>query len=258
MRGVVLSTILIALLISVGVVMALPTGPGTFSAGTPERRGTPDAEQDNAYAGNTTRLTIDGETITRAWQGYYGNVTGSITLDNAANQTLYNWTLNNPEGEVYAANKTVTWTNIQCFNFTANGTFNDDSAQAGATSIWGMNLSQLEAAFNIAWDDEDGVNETFDAATTHDAFYTDNDEFTSGECLAVNLFNESEESNSAQFQEALLYDPDGQTPVFASILETGSVTGFNDEDLDFEMIVLEDGHNSDVSATTYYFYVELE
>ena len=46
--------------------------------------------------------------------------------------------------------------------------------------------------------------------------------------------------------------------IFASIIEEASVLGFDDRDHDFEMLVLEDGHGTDLATTTYYFYVELE
>jgi len=251
---IVLTTI--AFLVLASTTKALPNG-ATITTGTPETYQTVNPETDDAWAGNVTRLDMFGVSVTQSWQGYFGNVTGAITLSDANNYTLYNWSLANPEGEVYAANDTVTWTNIQCFNFTATGSYADDSAQRGETSLYGMNLSTLESLFGISSTDEDGVNETFSDGNAHDLFYTNSLEFSAGECVAVNLFNASGTTNSEQFQEVLLYDPDDQLPVFASILEETSVLGFNQEDNDFEMIVLENGHGTDTSTTTYYFYVEL-
>jgi len=252
----VLLTVFLVTLMFVRNVSALPTG-ATLSEGESERLPTVNPDSDGAFAGNITRADFVAISITHSWQGYFGNVTGTLTLSDANNYTLYNWSLANPEGEVYAANDTITWTNIQCFNFTATGTYADDTAQRGTTSLYGMNLSILESLFGIKWDDEDGVNETFSDSTNHDLFYTNSLEFSAGECVAVNLFNASGTTNSEQFQEVLLYDPDDQLPVFASILEETSVLGFNQEDNDFEMIVLENGHGTDLAVTTYYFYLEL-
>ena len=45
--------------------------------------------------------------------------------------------------------------------------------------------------------------------------------------------------------------------VFTSILHD-SVTGFDGTLVDFEMLVLEDGHGADTSTTTYFFFLEIE
>ena len=59
-----------------------------------------------AKAGNVSALVIAHTRVTEAWQGYYGNITGTITLDDADNFTLYNWNLPDPRGEIYASNGT--------------------------------------------------------------------------------------------------------------------------------------------------------
>jgi hypothetical protein len=172
---------------------------------------------------------------------------------------LYNWSVASPEGEVYASTEgSVTWTHIQCFNFTATGTHASDSAQAGGTSRYGTNLSQLEAAYGIIWDDKDGVNETFFKNNGHDLFYTNNLQFDEGECLSTKVFDSTGLGVDNHFEEVLLYDPDNQVVVFTSILDEESPAGFDDDYHDFEMLVLENGHGTDLSPTTYYFYVELE
>ncbi|RMD67436.1 hypothetical protein D6817_01665 [Candidatus Pacearchaeota archaeon] len=213
-----------------------------------------------AQAGNVTELNIFGYSVTQAWQGYFGNVTGTIELADATGNVLYNWSLANPAGEVYAStNSSISWTNIQCFNFTADGTYTG-SETPGATNLHGTNLSQLESQFNIAPDDVDGVDETFTllGAGTHDLFYTANLEFAEGECPNTRVYSASGTGVPNQFEEALMYEPTTASVVFAALLEPGSVQGFDSNDYDFEMLVLEDGHATDTSTTSYYFYVELE
>ena len=56
-----------------------------------------------AIAGNVTEINIDGFTTTQTWQGYYGNISGSIQLANADNKVMYNWSLASPQGEIYAS-----------------------------------------------------------------------------------------------------------------------------------------------------------
>ena len=74
------------------------------------------ATSNNALAGNVTELTISGFSTTQTWQGYFGNVSGTIQLADAADNVMYNWTLANPSGEVYAstAQDTIAWANIAC------------------------------------------------------------------------------------------------------------------------------------------------
>ena len=124
-----------------------------------------------------------------------------------------------------------------CFNFTSDG-------------------ASLEAAYNIESDDVDGVNETFSYGNNHDAFYTNNIEFTEGQCMSTQIYDDTGQGVNDHFEEILLTD--GTNTIFASLLEETSVSGFDQQDHDFEMLVLEDGHGSDTSTTTYYFYLELQ
>jgi hypothetical protein len=215
------------------------------------------ADSSNASAGNLTYMDIYGFSTTQSWQGYYGNVTGSIQLADANDKSLYNWSLASPSGEVYAAtNATFTWSNIQCFNFTANGLGGDESGLGGTTNLNGTNLTTLEARFNVGGADNDGVNETF-VAQDHSEFYAASQQFSANECQSTSLFDGTGTSNSGNFTEVLLYEPVSTTLVFASLLES-NLMGFDNSTYDFEMLVLEDGHGSDVATTQYFFWVELE
>lgn len=206
-----------------------------------------------AIAGNVTEININGVTVTQSWQGYFGNITGGFVLSDASGNNLYNWSSVNANGEVYASkNSTITWTNIQCFNYTADGTFNDDSSQKGANSLYGLNLTQLENNYNISFDDTDGINETF-TLNNHEEFYTNNLLFSSGECKNTKLLNAS---GSSIFDVVLLYSPEAREVIFTSLLQDNT-NGFDDALHDFEMIVLDDGHGTDTVSLDYYFYLEL-
>jgi len=252
--------------IAFGIILVLPFAMaivpfgGTVTPGTPETAPADTAGNNSAFAGNITEITIAAYSTTQSWQGYFGNVSGTIQLADAGDNVLYNWTLANPEGEVYAStNSSITWTDIQCFNFTADGTKGAESG-GGTTSLYGTNLTTLESTFNIASDDVDGVDETFTftGGGTHDLFYTANQQFSEGECISTRVYGDTGAGVNDEFEEVLLYEPTSTSIIFAAILEEGSVNGFDSGDHDFEMLVLEDGHGVDVSTTTYYFFVELE
>ena len=79
----------------------------SFTVERTERAPNDTAQDDEALAGNVTEITITGFTITQTWQGYFGNITGSITLDDGSGNTLYDWAADasfSPIGEIYAAN----------------------------------------------------------------------------------------------------------------------------------------------------------
>lgn len=224
-------------------------------------RATPDAaESIEALAGNVTEININGFSTTQSWQGYFGNVTGTIQLADADDNQMYNWTLASPEGEIYAStSSSISWENIQCLNYSSDGTLSDESGNGGTTSQHGTNLTQLEALFGIEPDDVDGINETFTllGAGTHDLFYTSNFEFSEGECRSTRVFSSAGMGENDKFEEVLLYEPTTQSVIFTSLIDE-DVLGFDGRTHDFEMLVLEDGHGTDTSTTTYYFYVELE
>lgn len=262
----VLLVVLIVLL-SVSVVALEPFG-ATVSPTTPSDRGTVDDpdQDDNAIAGNITEMDVSGFSITQSWQGYFGNVTGVITLEDSGGNVMYNWSESSPEGEIFAStNDTLEWNYIQCFNLTADGSYQNDNGNAGATSLFGTNMAILEEEFNISWDDADGVNETFQLdgsqeageGLTHHRFWVNNLEFAEGECLSTHLFADSKSSEDDAFQEVLLYEPSTFSVVFTTILDEDE-PGFDDRLHDFQMIVLENGHGEDTGVTTYYFWVELE
>ncbi|MGD9276126.1 MAG: hypothetical protein PVJ67_03050 [Candidatus Pacearchaeota archaeon] len=219
--------------------MVLAAGPSGASlvGGSNETAPADSPDANSAFAGNITELTITGYSTTQTWQGYFGNVTGIIQLADASDNVLYNWSLSDPEGEVYASNaSSIAWASIACYNV--------DTDSLG-----------IESSYNIGATDVDGLNETF-AVNNHDAFYTNSVEFTENECSSVQLYDDTGASVDQHFEEVVLTD--AANIIFASLLEDASVDGFDQADHDFEMLVLEDGHDGDVSTTTYYFYVELE
>ncbi|PLW80939.1 hypothetical protein C0585_00045, partial [Candidatus Woesearchaeota archaeon] len=96
----------------------------------------------SAIAGNVTELTIEAISVTQFWQGYYGNVTGTIVLANSNNDTLYDWSVSTATGEIYASTATsVTWASLVCA---------DDTSMNAAEAAFGMDGSEV-----------DGINETF-------------------------------------------------------------------------------------------------
>jgi len=185
-------------------------------------------------SGNITSLFIHGESVTKSWQGYYGNFTGRVLLADVNNNSLYDWDNTNVLGEIYASRSSViSWNSVQCANH--------------------AQLVNEDVFINANSTDGDTVVQTFSNATSFSSFYTGNvlvDNSTT--CYATNMYDDSGPQNS-HFYEILLTD--GTNMIYTGILDT-NVIGFDTSAHDFEMMVGEDGHNNN-NPTTYYFFAEV-
>jgi len=254
-------TLLISFILSAVFVLSDPQGPDSI---LPKGSGFHTNETGSiligAQAGNVTALVVSQQRSTQAWQGYYGNVTGTIVLDDAGNFTLYDWSLPTPSGEIYAVNSStvVTWSNVYCMNTSNHRMVNGSPGNNGPGVVYKINASQIELNFGINTTDLDGLNETF-----YDT-YTDTTGFTVGAvtidvadgCSMAHPY--TDEVADTNWQELLLTD--NTSLIFTSLIRN-SPNGFRSgsEDLnDFEMVVLENGHTQQALVTTpYYFYIEL-
>ncbi|MDA3836419.1 MAG: hypothetical protein PF542_02240 [Nanoarchaeota archaeon] len=216
-----------------------PFGVETIVEGSSTRAGIDLADSTTAIAGNVTELTITGFSTTQAWQGYFGNVSGTIQLVDGADNVMYNWSLADPEGEVYASETgdTINWTGIKCWDMAT-----DNAA--------------LEASYDIVSNDVDGVDETFNW-TTHSEFFVNNIQIDANSCNSTRIFNSNGKGEAADYEEVILEGGSGEV-IWTAIIEEASIIGFDQKDHDFQMLVPEDGHDIDTATRQYYFYVELE
>jgi len=199
-----------------------------------------------AEAGNVSELRINTSTVTRGWQGYYGNITGVIVLDDNLNNTMYAWDLADPEGEIFATrNSSVNWSdnNIIC------------------AAISHIQTEETRLNFNGQWgQDVDGINETF-SFTTHPAFTVANNTFAADECgFVVSTYVNDTTDSGRHFNETLLWSTSDDGMIYMAFIIQGGYDGFKvgNTAYDFQMLVGEDGHDGDTSPTQYYFWVEIE
>ena len=227
----------------------VPTGPDSYISRSNTTRVEVPPEDVLAQAGNVTELDFGVTAKTQSWQGYFGNVTGTITLDDASNNTLFDWSVANPEGEIYASNESVgDWDDINCVNLT-----DGDAGDVDETALAGLYGQDL------ALDDYDAVGNTFNE-TYSDAtgFYAGNILINNADsCPLVHTYVD-DAWQSTSFSEVLLTTASGDEVIYTALLED-NVDGFkaNGDNHDFQMLVGENGHNGDSTATTYYFYLEI-
>lgn len=216
-------------------VHADPTG-GTISGAVTETapNQTPDSRTDGR--GTITTMVLSTVQQDQHWKAYVGNVTGSLTLDDADNLTIYDWDLTGITGEVYASRfDNISWTSMACAN---------------ATDI------NLESTFHNMTDaDADDINSTFNW-TIHKTFNIGSDTIPSNTCNStVTYANDTRQvpDGNNPYQEVLIKDENHYLIYMTSIDDNSQ--GFDNESYDFQMIVAES--NVKPTATSYYFYVEL-
>jgi hypothetical protein len=201
----------------------------------------------DAEAGNVTELSIYGRTQTKSWQGFYGNVSGTIILEDAQGNRFYDWAAAEPQGEVYASvNQTITWTSTEC-----------------APTIGDINyLDTWQSFYGMNYTDYDTINTTYNM-TDHKEFWTAYNNFT-GCPTAYTYVNNA--SQYADFEGVLLTSDSQSTLIYTAILEDKAegerdgMVGFDGGDYDFQLLVAEAGQTKATmdTVTPYYFWVELE
>ncbi len=242
-KRIVASLVLLVAFAMLGVYGAIadPTGATILSNST--------AGQPSSTAGNRTDAggTITTIVLTAVqqdtrWKAYVGNVSGRLSLDNAAGQTIYDWDIaaTSIAGEVYVTrHSSVLFGNLTCGNL--------------------ANVTAESAHMNMSLSQSDGLNRTFN--------YTSHTALTIGTAPPVNIGADScrstatyvsdarQNMNGAQdFQELLLQDPNSRV-VFVGFLDNDA-TGYDGGARDFQIIVPENPNN--LTPTTYFFYTELD
>ncbi|MFC1648279.1 hypothetical protein ACFL1B_02360 [Nanoarchaeota archaeon] len=232
-----LITIVLGLMLFAAIAIADPTGTDALTQVSTSRANlTTAASALNAQAGNVSEIAITGTGITTAWQGFYGNITGSLTLENSAGDVFYNWSgLGAFTGEVYAARTdSVSWATIGC----ADGT----------------EMTSENSYLGRALTDPDSVWGTFDSLS-HPELIVGATTITTNTCNSTNAYINTG-SSGTDFYQVLLADG-GSNIVYSTIIDRDQ-TGFNGVGYDFELLVGENGNVTEAASTTpYYFFIEL-
>jgi len=240
-RNLHLARILLAMLIVISALsissMAAPSGP-TVTILANETKTATSAALINTTGGTISTVLLNATTQNVRWKAYVGNVTGSLTLDDANDNSIFDWTLSSIVGEVYATRfaGSVNWTGINCSNST--------------------HISLEENTLNHT-NKDDNLTRTFNSQI-HQGFYTGTRQILQNTCYSVHTYVNST-AQSTRFEEVILYDDTNTTNgkiVYATPLEQDQY-GFDNNTYDFQMILPEVGTPGWQSSTAYYFYVEL-
>ena len=203
------------------------------------------AQTVQAQAGNVTQLEINITLQTNHWQGYYGNISGTITLDDANNYSMYRWQgMGDVNGNIYATEaSSVSWPNLLCANMSPSMQTYDCKGQGEDC----MNVTDMNNKYGMSPTDADSIDKTF---TSVKNITVDTVSLTN--CPGTNLY-QNDSAQSTSWNETILTVNNTETLIYAVQTEN-NVYGFNNKTWDFQMLV---GQNESVGTTTYYFYVEL-
>lgn len=180
---------------------------------------------------------VSNEQNTR-WKAFVGNVTGTLSLDDADSYTIYEWIRASISGEVYATRtpNAVTWANINCSTF--------------------INTTAEQTAIGHTANPTDNITATFNESD-HTQFFVGTERIAANTCNTTNLAINDSMDPADDFEEVLLHD--GTYMVYAAIIEndlSGYRHGIENETYDYQIMVPENA-TSGATSLLYYFYVEL-
>jgi len=208
-----------------GITYNLTETPTSASAGASTTAG-----------GSFTTLVLNATTQTPKWKAFVGNVTGSFSLRDASNVSIYAWGDAFTGGEVYASrDASPDWSGLLCANA---------AAMSGEENYLNMTPG---AADNITATFNESVHREFYAGTTH---------FAQNVCPAIATYvGGVEQTNGVNnvFQEVLLRDSTDSL-IWTALIDPDTL-GYNNRAFDFQMIVAEDQYSD--TGNTYYFWLEL-
>lgn len=231
----VVALVLLAVSFAATFATADPVNPQSLTtAGTGTRDiSTIPTQSLGAQGGNVTGLNIHALTVTQSWQGYYGNVTGTVTLQDSRNYTFYNWSAAQPSGEIYATrNSSVSFADINCSGL--------------------ANLTNEETFLGQSASDPDSVRNTFNRLV-HPSFTVGSMTIPANNCNSTNGYVNNN-SQTGNFVMVLLNNKHNM--IYTTIINN-SVTGYDGAPHDFELLVGENEKTGNIGATAYYFFVEL-
>lgn len=226
MRTIGIGIVAVALILAISMTASADPQSPSSSNFTDEARYTPSSVNDTARGGNITNLELSGDVLTSKWQGYYGNVSGTITLRDAVGNYMINWSWSEVSGEVLATtNSSPNWSATLV---AANNTSID--------TAWHFNASDIDSAANTFTNATEEVTISGDTATTAQARTYNSTGTKAWNTTVVGGLN------TTGYKDHYL---------FAGIIVADG-NSYNNRTIDFQMIV-----PTEEDQDTYYFYMEL-
>ena len=240
--------LIVGFLLTISVIQAfgLPEGASSVVVVNSERRTAPNASNVTAQAGNITRLTVTANRQTAAWQGFAGNISGSIVLDDSSGDRFFAWSLFNISGEIYASrNGSVNFNSV----FPQNNCTIDEIGMTGAANA-------------------DRTNRTYNQSTNTVNFSVGVIQINASSACSVRPYVNSTTPSSNLFENIILslehnnaspqqgnFVSGGNQSVYTGILQLTGVHGFDGQMYNFQLLV---PVNRTAVFNTYFIYAEID
>jgi len=238
----ILMTILIILFLIPYISAANPQGPDVLNSISNSTKGDVAGKIFNVSGGNISKLNLSAVLKNTRWKAFVGNVSGSFTLDDAASQTIYDWTLSSITGIIYTTrnSSTPSWANLNC---TDNATIRRQQLEDENTNLGHSNA-------------DDNITATFDNFT-HASFWVGSVSIAANTCPTARTYvNDVPQTEVGMFEEMAIYETVSNYTLYATIIEENA-QGYDGDTYDFQMILPENGSAAWTSSTAYYLYVEI-
>ena len=217
------------------VLATYPDGIDNVTILASERKGPKPGLAIVAQAGNVTWLDIGHQQNTKKWQGFVGNISGELVLDDASNDTFYRWNLSTISGEVYASrNCSIDWNLVST----------QDDCDVDQ-SLTGTGSDQVSRTF---MPDQNAFAYQVNSLIVN----------TSTICTAYPNVNDTKQTATTLFENTILTTgtvPNGNNTIYVGNLEDVGVAGFDEQEYNFQLLV---PVNKTSGFTTYCLYAELE
>jgi len=216
--------IMAMLLVSAIAAYAIPDG-ATVAVGASETKAAMSAGNTTAQGGNITEVNLTGETQTNAWQGFFGEVSGEVVLEDASGFRFYNWSILTITGEVYTSrDSSIDWTTVD-------------------------GVTDCTTDETLTGTGTDRVNNTFTRNTTLSGWSVGAVSITDACQTYTNVISAPQ---TTSFEEIIL-NATGVTSIYATKIDADT-TGYDNTTHDYQVIVPD---NSTTATTTYFFFTEL-
>ena len=239
MRTIGIAVIVVALVAAfTGIVSAVPDGATADINVSKSTMTTAATGTDAAEGGYITGINLTSEQSTAKWQGYFGNITGSIVLADGNGVKMYDWgEVGTVSGEVFAttSGSAPAWASANSVTIAER-----DNATTGINFLWGWTdtADDADATFNTTGSvTVAGLAEISGTVAT-----------TTGAILPA----------ASNWQTLVITDvttiATKDDYIFVGPIND-TTTGYRGSPVDYQIIVPEDIETD--SQNTYYFYVEI-
>lgn len=217
----IVGIILFLVLCAVAVIASEPDG-ATITPGTPQTKTPTNASSIVAQGGNVTPANLAATSKTKSWQGFWGNVSGNLTLEDNTGDLFYDWNLTNKTGEVLASRN-------QSIDF---------------TTVAGIQTCTVDET--LTGNGNDRTSKTFTNATVN--FEIAGVTITA----ACRTFPYVSSAPSTNYEE-IITSATGVTSIYVSKINA-SATAFDGSTADYQILV----PTTKSGTETYYFWVEFD